>query len=78
MFVSLFFVLVLECMWGLQAGTRMEQAAYIVGNQGFGLPRWNVQLAKGADPALQILPALESEVPCTSPRHWHSCGWASP
>lgn len=65
-------------MWGLQAGTCMEQAASIVGSQAFGLFRWNVQLSKGADPALQILSALESEVPCTSPRHWHSFSWASP
>lgn len=65
-------------MWGLQAGTHMEQSAHTVGSQGFGLPKWNVQLSKGADPALQILPAPESQVPCMSPRHWHSCDWASP
>lgn len=35
-------------MWSLQAGTCMEQVAHIVGSQGFGLPRRNVELSRGA------------------------------
>lgn len=40
-----------------------SRSSHIVGSQGFGLPRWNVELSRGADPVLQILPAPESQVP---------------